>query len=164
MTNCSAFADSPDADVTGEGALLPEELRTWMQVLAAAAAVEQELRRHVKEAIGVSHDEFLVLCLLADQPGATLRMSRIAELLGRPKTRLTYQVACLQAAGLVTRESVCGDRRGTALALTDKARRLLAENSANLVQAVNEALARMIGPTQCQALSDLLAQASRNGG
>jgi DNA-binding MarR family transcriptional regulator len=144
----------------GEDGLLPEELRTWMGVLAAAGAVEQLLRAHVREALGVSHDEFLVLCLLADQPGHTLRMTRIAELLGRPKTRLTYQVTCLHRLGLVSRESVCGDRRGIALALTDKGRRLLAEKSPVLAQAVNEALRRTIGPSQCAAMTGLLAQAA----
>ncbi|MFF3906796.1 MarR family winged helix-turn-helix transcriptional regulator [Streptomyces sp. NPDC001848] len=165
MTDHPTSADVP-ADVPADGdscagRLLPAELRTWMQVLAAAGAVEQHMRRQVKQAFGVSHDEFLVLCLLADEPGQSLRMTRIAELLGRPKTRLTYQVACLQHSGLVTRESVRDDRRGAAVALTDKARRLLAEHSADLVRAVNEALARAIGPTECQAMSGLLAQASR---
>ncbi|MFI9275256.1 MarR family winged helix-turn-helix transcriptional regulator [Kitasatospora sp. NPDC052896] len=143
----------------GEG-LLPTELRTWMRVLAAAGAVEQQLRKHVKEAMGVSHDEFLILCLLADQPGNTLRMTRIAELLGRPKTRLTYQVACLQHANLVVRESVCGDRRGVALTLTDKARRLLAEHSSTLAETIDQALADSLGPAHCEALRSLLAQAS----
>ncbi|MEU6418134.1 MarR family winged helix-turn-helix transcriptional regulator [Streptomyces spiralis] len=159
-TGPSQTGDASDCPASDGGGLLPAELRTWMRVLAAAGAVEQQLRKHVKEAMGVSHDEFLILCLLADQPGNTLRMTRIAELLGRPKTRLTYQVACLQHADLVARESVCGDRRGVALTLTDKARRLLAQHTPALVGTVNQALADSIGPTQCEALSSLLAQAS----
>ncbi|POX48117.1 MarR family winged helix-turn-helix transcriptional regulator [Streptomyces sp. Ru72] len=148
-------ASSADASTDGSG-LVPDELRTYMRVVAATGAIEQQLRSHVKKALGVSHDEFLVLCLLADQPGTTLRMTRIAELLGRPKTRLTYQVGCLHHMGLVTRESVCGDRRGIALTLTDKGRRLLAENTPALAQV----LVSLIGPAQCAALSGLLAQAS----
>jgi DNA-binding MarR family transcriptional regulator len=142
------------------GGLLPAELRTWMRVLAAAGAVEQQLRGQVKETMGISHDEFLILCLLADQPENTLRMTRIAELLGRPKTRLTYQVACLQHADLVVRKSVCGDRRGVALALTDKARRLLAEHSTALARAVDRVLADSLGPAHREALGSLLARAS----
>jgi DNA-binding MarR family transcriptional regulator len=126
--------------------VLPTELRAWMNLLAAAGAVEQQLRAQVKETLGVSHDEFLVLCLLAEQPGASLRMTRIAELLGRPKTRLTYQVGCLSHSGLVTRESVCGDRRGIALTLTAKARKLLAEQGPALAAAVCQALAETVGP------------------
>ncbi|NGO13735.1 MarR family transcriptional regulator [Streptomyces sp. HC44] len=127
-----------------------------MHLLAAAGAIEQQLRARVKDALGVSHDEFLVLCLLADQPGAGLRMTRIAELLGRPKTRLTYQVACLQHAGLISRQSVCGDKRGIEVTLTEKARRLLSEASAPLADAVTDAVARTLGPRQRQALRDLL--------
>jgi DNA-binding MarR family transcriptional regulator len=126
-----------------------------MHLLAAAGAIEQQLHARVKDALGVSHDEFLVLCLLADQP-AGLRMTRIAELLGRPKTRLTYQVACLQRSGLVARGSTCGDRRGIEVALTDKARRLLAEISPPLGDAITHAVAHLVGPQLLDALRGLL--------
>lgn len=158
MADQPASAAPSTGAPTDEGGLLPPELRTWMRTLAAAGAVEQQLRKRVKEALGVSHDEFLVLCLLADQPGNTLRMTRIAELLGRPKTRLTYQVGCLHHLGLVTRHSVDGDRRGIALTLTDKARRLLAEKSPALADAVSQALAHIIGADECQVMTHLLGQ------
>lgn len=140
----------------GAGGLLPRELRGWMVMLAAVGAVEQRLRSVLKERLDVSHDEFLVLCLLAEQPEEGLRMTRVAELLGRPKTRLTYQVACLQHAGLVTRRSVCGDKRGVEVALTDKARLLLHETSDALTETVAEALAHVIGPEQREAMYGLL--------
>ncbi|HZP55100.1 MarR family winged helix-turn-helix transcriptional regulator [Actinocrinis sp.] len=130
----------------GADTQLPEELRLWMRLLSAAGTVEQIMAKQVKQTFGISHDEFLVLCLLAEQPGASLRMTQIAELLGRPKTRLTYQVGCLSHTGLVTRESVSGDRRGIALTLTAKARRLLAEKGPDLAAAVCQALAETIGP------------------
>lgn len=145
--------ECPSAQGTG---LLPQELRGWMVMLAAVGAVEQRLRSVLKERLDVSHDEFLVLCLLAEQPEEGLRMTRVAELLGRPKTRLTYQVACLQHAGLVTRRSVCGDKRGVEVALTDKARLLLRETSDALATTVAEALAHVIGPDQRAAMYGLL--------
>jgi DNA-binding MarR family transcriptional regulator len=131
-----------------------------MRRLAAAGAIEQRLRSPLKDTLGVSHDEFLILCLLAERPeGLGLRMTRIAELLGRPKTRLTYQVACLQHAGLVARRSACGDRRGIEVALTEKARRQLEDASAELGKAVTEALVATIGPEQHAAVRDLLTRA-----
>jgi len=148
----------PSAQGSG-GGLLPPELRGWMLLPAATGAVEQRLRSVVKDRPDVSHDEFLVLCLLAEQPGQGLRMTRVAELLGRPKTRLTYQIACLQHAGLVTRQSVCGDKRGVEVALTDKARRLLREASGALAETVTAALDHVMGPEQCAALSGLLPDA-----
>jgi DNA-binding MarR family transcriptional regulator len=138
---------------------LPEELRTWMRMLAAAGVVERTMTKHVKRALGVSHDEFLVLCLLADQPGGTARMTQIAELLGRPKTRLTYQVRCLHHLGLVTRETVRDDRRGIALTLTEKARKLLAEQGPALAVAVSQALAETIGAERGSALTALMPDA-----
>lgn len=149
-------ADQPPCLSAEGGGLLPGELRAWMLLLAATGAVEQRLRSVVKSSLDVSHDEFLILCLLAEQPRGGLRMTRIAELLGRPKTRLTYQIACLQRSGLVTRESVCGDKRGIEVALTEKARRLLREASGTLAQTVREALSRFVGPEQREALGALV--------
>ncbi|MFD3497436.1 MarR family winged helix-turn-helix transcriptional regulator [Streptomyces sp. NPDC058678] len=149
------MADLPECPSSSGTRLLPDELRAWMLVLASTGAVEQRLRSVVKERLDVSHDEFLVLCLLAEQP-AGLRMTQIAELLGRPKTRLTYQIACLQHAGLVTRKSVCGDKRGVEVALTDKARALLKESSGLLAETVIQALEEFIGPAQCEAMRALL--------
>ncbi|PAZ14832.1 MarR family transcriptional regulator [Streptomyces sp. SA15] len=147
--------DLPECpSVQGEG-LLPAELRAWMVMLAATGAVERRLHAVVKERLDVSHDEFLVLCLLAEQPGG-VRMTRIAELLSRPKTRLTYQIACLQHAGLVTRRSVCGDKRGVEVDLTDKARRLLEEASGQLAETVARELTRFMGPAQCEAMRALM--------
>lgn len=83
-------------------------------------------------------------------------MTKIAELLGRPKTRLTYQIACLQHAGLVTRKSVCGDKRGVEVALTEKGGRLLAESSGTLAATVRDALTRFMGADQREALRALL--------
>lgn len=140
----------------GDG-LLPPGLRAWMLLLAATGAVEQQLHSVVKKRLGVSHDEFLVLCLLAEHGGDGLRMTRIAELLGRPKTRLTYQIACLQHAGLATRRSVRGDKRGVEVALTYKARQLLTEASGVLAETVTEALARVVGPAQREAIAALLS-------
>ncbi|MFJ8794780.1 MarR family winged helix-turn-helix transcriptional regulator [Streptomyces sp. NPDC102462] len=149
-------ADQPECPSAEGTGLLPGELRAWMLLLAATAAAEQRLRSVVKQTLDVSHDEFLILCLLAEQPQGGLRMTRIAELLGRPKTRLTYQIACLQRPGLVTRRAVCGDKRGVEVTLTDKARRLLRESSGLLAEAVKDALAEFVGPAQRAAVLGLL--------
>jgi DNA-binding MarR family transcriptional regulator len=150
--------DLPECPSAQGGGLLPKELRAWMVMRAAMGAVEQELRSVVKDRLDVSHDEFLILCLLAESPGDGLRMTRVAEFLGRPKTRLTYQIACLQHAGLVTRKSVCGDKRGIEVALTDKARKLLEDASATLSTTVTGALSRVMGPDQHEAMCGLLPQ------
>ncbi len=121
-----APADLPEREPSGDGELLPAPLRAWMRLLAAAGAIEQQLRSRVKDTLDVSHDEFLVLCLLADQPGSGLRMTQIAELLGRPRRRPSGGVSA--ARGLITRRWRAGDWRGIEVALTDKARRLLRSN------------------------------------
>lgn len=132
-----------------------------MRLLAASGAIEQRLRSEVKDRLGVSHDEFLILCLLADQPETALRMTRIAALLGRPKTRLTYQVACLQHAGLVARGSASGDKRGVEVGLTEKARELLAECLPLLAASVTRAMVDAVGPAQREALRGFLAQTAQ---
>lgn len=163
MADSPAPADLPGRDAAGESPLLPPELRAWMGLLAAVGAIEQQLRPRVKETLGVSHDEFLVLCLLADGPAGGLRMTRIAERLGRPKTRLTYQVACLQHAGLITRSTACGDRRGIQVTLTAKARQLLREASGALAEAVTRAIEGLEGPHDCSMIRTLLPKPADAG-
>lgn len=150
-------ADLPPCPSASEGGLLPAELRAWMILLAATGSIEQRLGPVLKDSLGVSHDEFLVLCLLADRPDGGLRMTRIAELLGRPKTRLTYQIACLSHAGLVTRRPVCGDKRGVEVALTGKGRQLFTEASPALADTVTSGLTR-IGPEEREAMCGLLPE------
>lgn len=149
------LTDLPECPAARQGGTLPPELRGWLLLLAATGATEQRLHTVVKEQLGISHDEFMVLCLLADHPEG-LRMTRIAELLGRPKTRLTYQIACLQHAGLAARTSTCGDKRGITVTMTEKSRTLLAEASAELAETVREALARFMGPGELKAMCGLL--------
>ncbi|KOV69173.1 MarR family winged helix-turn-helix transcriptional regulator [Streptomyces sp. MMG1121] len=150
-------ADQPTCPSAESGErLLPDELRAWMVLLAATGAMEQRLRVVVKETLDVSHDEFLILCLLAERPRTGLRMTQVADLLGRPKTRLTYQIACLQRAGLVNRRSVCGDKRGVEVVLTDRARELLRETSALLAGTVRQALADSMGADQRAAMCALI--------
>jgi DNA-binding MarR family transcriptional regulator len=152
------MADLPECPATSTDGLLPAELHAWMLMLASTNAVEQELHSVVKERLDISHDEFLILCLLAGQADTGLRMTRIAELLGRPKTRLTYQIACLQHAGLITRQSVCGDKRGVEVTLTDKARQLLKDNAELLAATVKQGLARFMGPAQHEAMCALMPE------
>ncbi|MEU6225325.1 MarR family winged helix-turn-helix transcriptional regulator [Streptomyces sp. NPDC047042] len=150
-------AETPGCPSAQEGGLLPTELRNWMILLGATGAIEQRLGPVLKETLGISHDEFLVLCLLADRPDGGLRMTRIAELLGRPKTRLTYQIACLAHAGLVTRRPVCGDKRGVEVALTGKGRRLFTESSPALADVVVSGLTE-IGPEDRETLCRMLPE------
>ncbi|MEU0004550.1 MarR family transcriptional regulator [Streptomyces sp. NPDC006314] len=148
-------SDQPECPAAGSG-LLPDELRAWMLLLAATGMVEQRLKSVVRESLDVSHDEFLILCLLAERPRTALRMTQVADLLGRPKTRLTYQIACLQRAGLVTRRSVCGDKRGVEVALTGRARARLRETSVLLAETVRQAFADSMGAEQRAALGALV--------
>ncbi|WP_105968629.1 MarR family winged helix-turn-helix transcriptional regulator [Streptomyces geranii] len=149
--------DLPQCPAASENGLLPAELRAWMVLLATTGGIEQRLGPVLKETLGVSHDEFLVLSLLANRPDGGLRMTRIAELLGRPKTRLTYQIACLQHAGLVTRRAVCGDKRGVEVALTEKGRRAFVEASPALVESVTSGLAG-IRPEEREVMCGLLPE------
>src|SRR3954471_13738396 len=161
MATLESMADPSECPSVSEG-LLPPELHAWMLLLAATGAVEQELRSAVKDGLDVSHDEFLVLCLLGARHAEGVPMTKIAELLGRPKTRLTYQIACLQHAGLVTRKSVCGDKRGVEVALTEKARELLKEAPGPLAETVKHALGRFVGPAQHDAMRALLPDLTVN--
>jgi DNA-binding MarR family transcriptional regulator len=72
-------------------------------------------------------------------------------------------LACLQHAGLVTRRSVCGDKRGIGVALTEKARNLLEEAAGDLAGTGKEALGRFMGPARRRAVSALMPDFAAQG-
>ena len=95
-----------------------------------AAAIDRLTRRAVALELPVlaAHDltmwEYVVLSGLVDGPAQT--QARLAEAVGRDKTRLIPILDALEARGLVTRAPDPADRRNKTVALTAPGRALRA--------------------------------------
>jgi DNA-binding MarR family transcriptional regulator len=103
------------------------KLRAWRLLLTVHAELVDVLSQEMaEESGGLPLTWYEVLLLLYEAKGR-LRMHELADSLLLSRSATTRFVDRMVEAGLVARESVAGDRRGVAVALTDEGRRVFAE-------------------------------------
>ncbi len=105
------------ADATVEWAATTAH-RAWRALLAVRARLFQELDVRPEVAGSLSVSDLELLCELAENGGRE-RMSALAGQIMASKSGLTRRVDRLMGHGLVTREAVPEDRRGTYAVLTE---------------------------------------------
>ena len=120
----------------------------------AQAAVNDDLVARFT-ATGVRPGHFGILEVLKHNPG--LRQGHLSDALGVKRTNLVPLLDMLEARGLIERQAVAGDRRVTALFLTDGGAALLAQLQ-TMARAHEALLAARLGPDGRAQLLDLLAR------
>lgn len=101
--------------------------RTWRTYLAMHAALNARIERDLQQAAGMPHAYYLILAMLSEAPGRSLRMNQLAEIVLASQSRLSHAVARLEDQGWVRREQASGDRRGQVAILTDAGHERLVE-------------------------------------
>lgn len=99
--------------------LTDDELDTWRALNVLMARLQTVLGQRLQADSGLSFLEYYVLASLSEQPGHTMRMSRLALLANSELSRLSHLVARLEKRGWVRRETDPTDRRFTNAILTD---------------------------------------------
>jgi len=99
--------------------LTRDQLRAWMKLVAVMellpAALDQQLQRDAD----LTHFDYMVVAMLSETEGRTLRMSALAAATNASLPRLSHVVSRLEKRGLVTRCPSADDRRATDVRLTD---------------------------------------------
>jgi DNA-binding MarR family transcriptional regulator len=101
---------------------------------------------------------FDVLSRLSDADAAGLRMQELEERSLLTRSGLTRLVDRIEAAGLVRREPVAGDRRGVRVVLTPEGRRQYAAAFARHLVVLEREFGRRLTPEQHTAVADALDQ------
>ena len=96
-----------------------EDLATWRTFLGAHAAVVGQVEADLQRAGLPPLSWYDVLWALHEAPGRRLRMRELADHVVLTRTGMTRLVDRIEAAGLLRREPVPGDRRGAYAVLTD---------------------------------------------
>ncbi len=95
------------------------QLRAWMKLVAVMellpAALDQQLQRDAD----LTHFDYMVIAMLSETEGRTLRMSALASATNASLPRLSHVVSRLEKRGLVTRCPSADDRRATDVRLTE---------------------------------------------
>ena len=105
-----------------------------------------------------------VLAQLYDAPANALRMQELQERSLFTRSGMTRLVDRIEAAGLVRREPVPGDRRGVLVVLTPEGRRRHTEAFAAHLPLIEREFGRRLTKDQQRAVADALAGFWRDDG
>lgn len=142
--------------VTGTRWLDADEHATWLTYVATSTLLDAALDRQLQRDAGMPLAYYLVLAMLSDAPGRTLRMSDLATMTQSSQSRLSHAVSRLEARGWVARRPCPHDRRSTLAHLTDAGFDALAEAAPGHVAAVRAHLFDKLSDEQVRQLRDIL--------
>jgi DNA-binding MarR family transcriptional regulator len=132
------------------------ELAAYFALRTTADRLQQVVTRHLR-AHDLSEIQFSVLATLRGTAGG-LRMTDLADRLVVSKSGLTYQVAQLEARGLVERGSASGDDRSVVAQLTPAGTALIDVVLPEHVGIVRESFIAALEPGEVQVLGDALGR------
>jgi DNA-binding MarR family transcriptional regulator len=92
--------------------LTPAEDRAWRAWLAMAERLRSQIGRDLQADSALSDADYMVLVHLSEAGDHRMRMTDLAARLNWSKSRLSHQLARMQARGLVERDECPSDARG----------------------------------------------------
>ena len=144
--------------------LTDDEQLTWRAFVAFVARLDRDLDRQLQQNAGMPHAYYMVLAMLSEATGHSLRMSELAEITASSPSRLSHAVARLEEKGWVRRERHPTDRRGSLAVLTDDGLATVRAVAPGHVAAVRAALFDRLSPAEVLgmgALFQTLTEADR---
>jgi DNA-binding MarR family transcriptional regulator len=96
-----------------------EEQSAWRAFIATMGMVEESLDRQLQRDSDMPHAYYMILAMLSEAEGRTLRMSELASINNYSQSRLSHAVARLEERGWVRREPCPTDKRGNNAVLTE---------------------------------------------
>jgi DNA-binding MarR family transcriptional regulator len=132
-------------------------LDAWRGVLFASSRVLQVAEPDLIAQVGFPIVWLDVLAQLHDAPANSLRMQELQDHSLFTRSGMTRLVDRIEAAGLVRREPVEGDRRGVRVVLTPEGRQRHAEAFAAHLPVIEREFGRRLTPEQQRAIADALS-------
>lgn len=125
--------------------------------LAMSAALNARIERDLQHAAGMPHAYFMILAMLSEAPGRSLRMHQLAEVVQASQSRLSHAVARLEDYGWVRREQAPGDKRGQLAILTDAGADQLVEAAPSHAETVRSTMFDPLSDSQLIEFQDICA-------
>lgn len=131
--------------------LSTDEQSMWRALLEGFALLRRQLERDLAEH-GLTIGDYEILVRLSETTDRHVLLSQLADQLVFSRSRLSHQVAKLEAAGLVRREPCGHDRRAWHVVLTARGRRRLEAAAPAHVEGVRRYLFDNVAPSQVRAI------------
>jgi DNA-binding MarR family transcriptional regulator len=103
----------------------PEDWELWRTMRSVNEQLARELDRQLQRDSGISQADYGILVTLFESPERQLRTGELGEALAWEKSRVSHQVARMEARGLVERVVCESDGRGTWVRLATAGTRAL---------------------------------------
>ncbi|HEU4567689.1 MAG TPA: MarR family transcriptional regulator [Marmoricola sp.] len=114
--------------------------RAWRAYIMGTTLLLDRLDRDLRQAWDLSLTEYEILVRLSEQPDRSLRMAVLADAMCHSRSRVTHTIKRLEQAGLVSRVTAQGDRRGVCATMTDRGYELLVKAAPTHVGGVRDHL------------------------
>lgn len=135
--------------------LTPKEQAAWRALIGMSGTLQAVLDRQLQQASGMPHAYYMILAMLSEAPGRSLRMSQLASALNASASRTSHAVSRLEEAGWVRRERHATDGRGNVAVLTELGWDVLVATAPGHVEAVHAGVFDPLSPEQVEQLREI---------
>ncbi|HEX6194753.1 MAG TPA: MarR family winged helix-turn-helix transcriptional regulator [Jiangellaceae bacterium] len=135
--------------------LNPTEERAWRGLRRMFTLLEARLAQELIDESGLSMADYTVLSDLAEVPDRRWRVTELADYMQWSQSRLSHQIARMEARGLVRREGVASDARGTVVALTRDGLRAIGSAAPGHFDSVRRHMIDLLTEEQLTVLGDI---------
>lgn len=135
--------------------LEPEERRAWIALAKLLFLMPSALDGQLSRDADLTMADYMVLAILSNDPGPSLRMNELATRAGCSQSRLSRIVGRLEGADLVRRSTSPQDRRVVMAELTDRGLRTIAEAAPGHLHEVRRLVFDRLTPEQVRMLAEV---------
>jgi DNA-binding MarR family transcriptional regulator len=131
-----------------ESSRMDEDLLAWHDYIETAELLRSVVALRMQHEASISGADYAVLVALAEAPGNRQRPSHLAEVVRWERSRLSHQLSRMETRGLIVREDLATDARGSEVVLTPRGAERLRAATAPRLEAVREVFTDVLTPEQ----------------
>ena len=135
--------------------LTPEQQEAWRALITMSGTLQAVLDRQLRRTSKMPHAYYLILAMLSEAEGRSLRMSELAGVLNASASRTSHAVSRLEEAGWVRRDRHATDGRGNVAVLTDLGWEVLEAVAPDHVEVVHSGVFDPLTPDQVTQLREI---------
>jgi DNA-binding MarR family transcriptional regulator len=135
--------------------LSPTEERAWRGFRRMFTLLEGQLARELTDESGLSMADYTVLSNLVEAEGRRWRITELADHMQWSQSRLSHQIRRMETRGLVRREDVTEDGRGTVVVLAREGTRAIAAAAPGHFASVRQHMIDLLTDEQLRVLGDI---------
>lgn len=137
-----------------------DEMRAWLAYRRMRLLLSAEINRDLARDAGLSEADYDVLSNLTATPSGTAppdrrRLTELAAHMQWSKSRLSHHITRMEQRGLVRREEVDDDARGSFVVLTPEGRRTIEEAAPKHVASVRRHMIDRLSAEQIRVLGEI---------